>query len=98
MPPGIDAPPGCGNADCSVTVWVPAPNAGSPTSCSCHVSGTHIGAGTPNGSTFASFRPALLNSLTAHSIVCMNDGVAARRPQTLSPAPRLSSEKPTILF
>ena len=45
LPPAIVAPPGCGNADCSVTVCVPAPNAGSPTTCSCHDCGTHIGAG-----------------------------------------------------
>ena len=49
VPPGIDAPPGCGNADCSVTVCVPAPNAGSPSSCSCHDCGTHIGAGHREG-------------------------------------------------
>ncbi len=91
-------PPGCGNADCKVTGSVPAPNDGSPTSSTRQELGTHIVPGTPYVSIFASLNPAALNCPTVHSIVCMKLGVAARRPQTLSPAARLASEKPTIVF
>ena len=90
-------PPGCGNAERSVTSALPGPKAGSPVSVTLHDRGTHIGPGTANVSTFASARPALSSALTVHAIVCMKDGVVARRPHTVSPAARLSSEKPTIV-
>jgi hypothetical protein len=96
LPAGIDAPPGCGNADCSVTSSVPAPNDASATTSIFHDRGTHIGVVIGKVSTFASFNPAAVNSPAVHSSVRMNDGVVARRPHTVSPAARLSSEKPTI--
>jgi len=86
----------CGNADCSVTAAFrrQTPNRRRPAAattrhphCPRHRVGFDLR---------ASLSPAARNSFTVHSRVCMNAGVAARRPHTLSPASRLSSEKPTI--
>src|ERR1051326_5445082 len=53
----VVAPPGCGNADCSVTSAVPAPNAGSPSSVTLHVCGDHMVPSTANGSTRGAWLP-----------------------------------------